>query len=118
MAEEIKIKVTEPDLMGDEPIEEFDNIGRETRRAVGGVGNLIGQVIRLQFGLLTLPLNLLPEKSRYHAKNSVREGFLAIKSLVDEVTDGIDDGLNRSMDRDRMRVSSMRMDDDIPPAMP
>jgi len=114
----IKIRVTEPDLMGDEPIEEFDNLGREARRTVGGVGNLVGQVVRLQFGLLTLPLNLLPTRSRYHAKNAIREGFLAIKSLVDEVTEGIDNGLSRSMQRDNMRVSLDLDDNTIPPADP
>jgi len=114
----IKIRVTEPDLMGDEPIEEFDNLGQEARRTVGGVGNLVGQVVRLQFGLLTLPLNLLPTRSRYHAKNAIREGFLAIKSLVDEVTEGIDNGLSRSMQRDNMRVSLDLGDNTIPPADP
>lgn len=109
----VKIRVTEPDYMGDEPIEEFENVGRSASRAIGGVGNLVGQVVRLQFGLLTLPLNLLPARSRYHAKNAVREGFLTFKSLVDEVTNGIDDGLSRSMERDRVRVG---MRGDIPPA--
>src|SRR5689334_3311968 len=95
--EGVKIRVTEADVMGDEPIEEFENIGRSASRTIGGVGNLVGQVVRLQFGLLTLPLNLLPARARYHAKNSVREGFLAVKTLVDEVTEGIDEGLSRSM---------------------
>jgi hypothetical protein len=98
----VKIKVSEPDAL-DEPIEEFDNVGRAAGRAIGGVGNLLGQVVRLQFGLVSLPLNLLPAKSRYHAKNSVREGFLAIKTLVDDVTNGIDSGLSRALERDRVR---------------
>ena len=62
-----------------------------------GVANLVGQLGRLSFNLMALPLNLLPSQSRYHAKNSLREGFMAFKSLVDEVAVGIDESVARSM---------------------
>ncbi len=119
MDDGVKIRVTEPGIMGDEPIEEFDNIGVGVRRTAGGVADVVSQVVRLGFGVATLPLNLLPNRSRYHAKNSIREGFLAVKTLIDDVTDGIDTGLSRSMERDRMYAGSIRLDaDTIPPADP
>src|SRR4051812_27315956 len=60
------------------------------------VANLVGQLGRLSFNLMALPLNLLPGQSRYHAKNSLREGFMAFKSLVDEVAVGIDESVSRA----------------------
>jgi hypothetical protein len=60
------------------------------------VANLVGQLGRLSFNLMALPLNLLPSQSRYHAKNSLREGFMAFKSLVDEVATGIDESIART----------------------
>lgn len=118
MDDEIKIKVNDP-MFGDDPIEEInpamDSMGRTANNVIGTVGNLTKQVVRLQFGLLTLPLNLLPSRSRYHAKNAVREGFLSFKTLVDEITNGIDEGLRGSLDRDRVWASDS-MDETIPPA--
>lgn len=118
MEDEIKIKVNDPTIgIGDDPVEEIDPAypGSAANNVVGTVGNLAKQVVRLQFGLLTLPLNLLPSRSRYHAKNSIREGFLSFKSLVDEITTGIDDGLRSSLDSDRVWANN-GVDETIPPA--
>ncbi len=112
----VKIRVNEPGVRAtEEPIEEFSTMDFDRGRGgVGGVGNLVGQVGRLYFNVLTLPLNLLPRRSRYHAKNSIREGFLSFKTLIDDVTGSIDDGLNRSLQRDRLRMDDY--DDVIRPA--
>jgi hypothetical protein len=114
----VKVKVNEPGVRAyEEPIEEFDGVDfdRTARNVGGGVANLVGQVGRLYFNVLTLPLNLLPSRSRYHAKNSIREGFLSFKVLVDDVTGAIDDGLTRSLRRDRLRIDDLD-DDTIRPA--
>lgn len=120
MEESVKIKVNDPTArVYDEPIEEFtvDDFDRSARSVGNGVGNLVGQVGRLYFNVLTLPLNLLPRRSRYHAKNSIREGFLSFKVLVDDVTDSIDRGLSRSLERDKLHVDDV-LDETIPPARP
>lgn len=80
------------------------------------VANLVGQVGRLSFNLMALPLNLLPAQSRYHAKNSLREGFMAFKSLVDEVATGIDESIARS--RQATNVTKIKVEEktsDTPP---
>ena len=114
--EDVKIKVNEPGVRVEEPIEEFTgNFADTTRSLGGGVVNLAGQVARLGFGVATLPLNLLPARSRYHAKKAVKEGFLTVKVLVDDVNNFVEDTLNRSMERDKVRASMDDLDD-IPPA--
>lgn len=115
--EDIKIKVNEPGARVEEPIEEFaGNFADTTRSLGGGVASLVGQVARLGFGVATLPLNLLPARSRYHAKNAVKEGFLTVKVLVDDVNNFVEDTLTRSMDRDKVRASLDDLDDEVPPA--
>lgn len=117
MENEIKIKVNDPAFNADDPVEEFSaDVGNTAENVVGTVGNIAKQVVRLQFGLLTLPLNLLPSRSRYHAKNAVREGFLSFKTLVDDLTTGIDEGLRSSLERDRVWANDVT--DNIPPATP
>ncbi len=116
--EGVKVKVNDPSYRAfEEPVEEFTgaDFDRTARSVGGGVSNLVGQVGRLYLNVLTLPLNLLPSRSRYHAKNSIREGFLSFKVLVDDVTGAIDDGLNRSLRRDRLRMDDMDdlMNDDV-----
>lgn len=105
--DDVKVKVTDDAVKvkvndADEPFEEFDGV--EFNRA--GVGNFVTQVGRLYFNVLTLPVNLLPRRSRYHAKNSIREGFLSFKALVEEVTEGIDRSLNRSLERDKANLDA------------
>ena len=82
------------DPLSDElPLEDYNRAENSTGP---DVANLVGQFGRLSFNLMALPLNLLPSQSRYHAKNSLREGFMAFKSLVDEVATGIDESMARS----------------------
>jgi hypothetical protein len=113
--DDVKIKVTDSGGRAEEPVEEFQgNFASTTRSLGGGVVSLAGQVARLGFGVATLPLNLLPARSRYHAKNAVKEGFLTVKVLVDDVADFVDETLTRSMERDKTRASMDDLDGDIP----
>lgn len=90
----IESATPEPALAAEElPLEDFS---RGENSTDPDVANLVGQLGRLSFNLMALPLNLLPSQSRYHAKNSLREGFMAFKSLVDEVATGIDESIARS----------------------
>ncbi len=100
MSEDIKIKVNDADV---DPLEELEGVTNRFGSGLGtNVGNLVKQVARLQFGLLTLPLNILPTNSRYHAKKAIHEAFLAVKTLVDDVNNGIEHTLTHSMDRDKV----------------
>jgi hypothetical protein len=109
MSEDIKVKVKDVD---DDVIEEIE-VSDMSRGNVGDqVGNILKQVFRFQVGLVTLPINLLPSKARYHAKNSIKEGFLAVRSLVDGVNDGIEDTLTRTLERDKIRFD-IDVDDEI-----
>lgn len=81
-----------------------------------GVANLVGQLGRLSFNLMALPLNLLPSQSRYHAKNSLREGFMAFKSLVDEVAVGIDESVARAQKSSKAAKVKIEGTPDIKPA--
>lgn len=74
----------------------LEDVSRSENSTDPDVANLVGQIGRLSFNLMALPLNLLPSQSRYHAKNSLREGFMAFKSLVDEVATGIDESIART----------------------
>ncbi len=96
--------IPEPAQSGVEDLN-LEDYDRPANSADPDVANLVGQIGRLGFNLMALPLNLLPVQSRYHAKNSLREGFMAFKSLVDEVATGIDESIARS----RQAVSSTRI---------
>jgi hypothetical protein len=101
MSEDIKVKVKDVD---DDVIEEIEVSDMSRGNLADQVGNVLKQVFRFQVGLVTLPLNLLPSKSRYHAKNTIREGFLTVKSLIDGVNNGIEDTLNKSLEKDKIRL--------------
>jgi hypothetical protein len=100
MSEDIKIKVNDADV---DPLEELEGVTNRFGSGLGtNVGNLVKQVVRLQYGLVTLPLNILPANSRYHAKKAIHEAFLTVKTLVDDVNNGIEHTLTHSMDRDKV----------------
>ncbi len=99
--QEFKIKVSDVDS---EPLEELEGLDIKVEGSLfGTVGNFVKQVVRLQFGLVTLPLNILPAKSRYHAKNTIKEGFLTVRSAIDQINNSIENGLNRTIERDKAR---------------
>lgn len=105
----IESAAAEPAQVAEElPLEDFS---RGENSTDPDVANLVGQLGRLSFNLMALPLNLLPSQSRYHAKNSLREGFMAFKSLVDEVATGIDESIARSRRNsglDKIKVEEKR----------
>lgn len=80
------------------------------------VANLVSQLGRLSFNLMALPLNLLPGQSRYHAKNSLREGFMAFKSLVDEAAVGIDESVSRAQKAAKATKIKVEESPEIKPA--
>jgi hypothetical protein len=118
-----KIGVTEPETTSPanatipESGEELnlEDYNRPANSSDPGVANLVGQVGRLSFNLMALPLNLLPGQSRYHAKNSLREGFMAFKSLVDEVASSIDESIARSQ-KPKVKVTTSQGNSNISPA--
>lgn len=116
-----KIKVTGPETpaipqAGGEELN-LEDYNRPANASDPGVANLVGQFGRLSFNLMALPLNLLPGQSRYHAKNSLREGFMAFKSLVDEVALSIDESIARSQQTKKSKVSKFGETPNIPSAM-
>jgi hypothetical protein len=116
-----KIRVTETPAASEVSDEEL-NLEDDSLRGNAsdpGVANLVGQLGRLSFNVLALPLNLLPGQSRYHAKNSLREGYMAFKSLVDEVAVSIDESVARSKQSVKSSKSTkIKVEEttDIPPA--
>ncbi len=120
----VKIKVTEEAAGSsnfDTPFEDVTSSGYvdSARTNKSGVSNLIEQAARLSFNLISIPLNLLPSQSRYHAKNSIREGVLSFKVLVDDVTSALDRNLSHSMERDQASNPRRAVaQNEIPPAQP
>ena len=101
-SDEISIKVSDVDA---DPLEELDGIDFKINGNLFKTANkIVQQVVRLQFGIVTLPLNLLPAKPRYYAKNTLHEGFLVVRSLVDDVANSIDAGLTRGLDKDKTKA--------------
>jgi hypothetical protein len=119
-----KIGVTEPETTSPdnatipESGEELnlEDYNRPANSSDPGVANLVGQVGRLSFNLMALPLNLLPGQSRYHAKNSLREGFMAFKSLVDEVASSIDESIARSQKPGKVKITTTAENSNNSPA--
>jgi hypothetical protein len=102
MVDDVKIRVNEPGR--EEPIEELTGGFVSTTRSLGGgIVSLAGQVARIGLGVATLPLNLLPANSRVHAKGVVKEAFLTVRVLVDDVNNFVESTLNRSLERDKAK---------------
>ena len=106
-------QVSDPARIGAEDLNLEDN-NLATNSTDPDVANLVGQIGRLGFNLMALPLNLLPGESRYHAKNSLREGFMAFRSLVDEVATGIDESIARS--RQAANATKIKVEEKTPGA--
>lgn len=115
-----KIKVVD-DVVPVEGLNNAEELNLEDSTLPGNstapdVANLVSQLGRLSFNLMALPLNLLPGESRYHAKNSLREGFMAFKSLVDEIAVGIDESVSRAQKAARSTKVKVEEAADIKPA--
>jgi hypothetical protein len=70
--------------------EEFAETRRDTD-VVGTLGDLARLVVQVPIALVQMPMNMLPQDTRRHARAAVREGFLAVRSLLSAVGDGIEE---------------------------
>ena len=76
--------------------EEFNNTRGRT-----GVGSTLGEVAKLTVqvpgAVASMTASIFPQDTRRHARAAVREGFLAVRSLLGAIGDGIESALS---DRD------------------
>jgi hypothetical protein len=70
--------------------EEFADARRDTD-VVGTLGDLARLVVQVPVAIVQMPMNMLPQDTRRHARAAVREGFLAVRSLLSAVGDGIEE---------------------------
>lgn len=70
---------------------EFGTPGSSRDNNVTGViGDLARLAIQVPVALVQMPLSMLPDDTARHARASVREGFLAVRSLLGAIGDGIE----------------------------
>lgn len=110
----VQSQAPEPAQLGGEDLI-LEDPDRSANSTDPDVANLVGQIGRLGFNMMALPLNLLPGQARYHAKNSLREGFMAFKSLVDEVATGIDESVARTRQAANPTKVKIADNSNIPP---
>lgn len=70
--------------------EEFTETRRDTD-VVGTLGDLARLVVQVPVAIVQMPMNMLPQDTRRHARAAIREGFLAVRSLLSAVGDGIEE---------------------------
>ena len=70
--------------------EEFTETRRDTD-VVGTLGELAKLVVQVPIAIIQMPGNMLPQETRRHARAAVREGFLAVRSLLSAIGDGIEE---------------------------
>ena len=54
------------------------------------VTDLLALAVKIPLAIIQMPVNMLPTDTRRHARAAVREGFLAARSLVGAIGDGIE----------------------------
>lgn len=59
----------------------------------GTLADLAKMIAQVPAALVQLPMALLPEDTQKHARTALLEGFLAVRSLLDAVGDGIEGAL-------------------------
>lgn len=73
--------------------EEFNNT-----KGRSGVGSTLGEVAKLTVqvpgAVASMTASMFPEDTRRHARAAVREGFLAVRSLLGAIGDGIENALS------------------------
>jgi hypothetical protein len=57
------------------------------------VSDLLALAVKIPIAVIQMPINMLPTDTRRHARSAVREGFLAARSLVGAIGDGIENML-------------------------
>ena len=73
--------------------EEFNSTTART-----GVGSTLGEVAKLSVqvpgAVASMTASMFPQDTRRHARAAVREGFLAVRSLLGAIGDGIESALS------------------------
>jgi len=62
------------------------------------LSDLLALAIKIPVAIVQMPLNMLPPDTRRHARAAVSEGFLAARSLVGAISDGIENMLSDPSD--------------------
>lgn len=63
------------------------------------VGELLSLAVKVPVALIQLPMELLPQDTRRHARAATREGFLAVRSLLGAIGDSIEGALAEPTDK-------------------
>ena len=71
---------------------------KESNDFVTTVSDLLALAIKIPVAIVQMPINMLPTDTRHHARAAVREGFLAARSLVGAIGDGIENMLSDPSD--------------------
>ncbi|MBF6611797.1 MAG: hypothetical protein IVW55_01550 [Chloroflexi bacterium] len=85
--------------------EEFSNMKGSSPGIAAGMADLLALAVKVPAALLQMPLNMLPPEAARHARTAAREGFLAVRSLLDALGDGIEDLLAEPDDQSSSTVS-------------
>ena len=89
---------TQRDPRVDEPIERsaeevaWDQEFGEPKKndVMSVVGELAALAVKVPVTIISMPLQLIPQETRRHSRAAVRESFLAVRSLLGAVGDGIE----------------------------
>jgi hypothetical protein len=85
---------------------EFGTPGASRDSNIPGVlADLAKLAVQLPVALVQMPLAMLPDDTARHARSAVREGFLAVRSLLAAIGDGIEDLLADPEARKRSTVA-------------
>jgi hypothetical protein len=77
----------------------------DTSAAASSVESLIKQLIRLQLDIVTLPLTILPTKTRTLAIDTFRQAFKTVRTVVDDFSDTIDKTLTKTLEKEETAPS-------------
>lgn len=74
---------------------EFADLEEPKESGVAGtLGDLAKMIAQVPAAMVQLPMALLPEETQKHARTALYEGFLAVRSLLGAVGDGIEGALS------------------------
>lgn len=79
--------------MDEEFEERSGNVKEQVSRVAETLGDLTREVVKLQLSLATLPFRALPLDTRRHSRAAMVETFRAMRSMVDEAADRLEDAL-------------------------
>ncbi|MEO8287424.1 MAG: hypothetical protein ABI670_13445 [Chloroflexota bacterium] len=63
------------------------------------LGDLVRLAVQVPAALIQMPMSLLPGDTAKHARAAAREGFLAVRSLLGAIGDGIENALTEPAER-------------------